>query len=296
MIHPAEVLPHELPLPTLFEQGPLFELRAQSGCLTVAADDETLARGTLRAAECVLPEVAGALGLPPEPVWVEVETSEEEICRGLAGLGRVLLTLRRPEPELRFVLAGQLAVVLMQGTRWHRLPPIVFEGVSDLVAERLQPEAGPRRRLDHAGYLSIALLGELRLGLTPEDPDLAPLVDDAPMMRGLFPKVRAALEMGNDVLQFWPDPPTRLALSGLGYLLARRAGLGRLGALCADAEREGAERVGAEQVLLEARLSNGGRDEWSGAIRDLVGEREVAMVARRLFEEGLGDRRDERDA
>lgn len=280
MIHATEGDADELELPTLFEGDPAARFASRSGCLFVRAEDAELGRRTLRAAEGVLPSVAAALGVPPEPIHIEVTRSGTDLCQGLAGLGRILLSVREPEPELCFFLANQMAVVLMQGTRWRLLPPIVFEGVTELVGERLQPAAGPARRLDHAAYLGSALHGELRLGLSPGDPDLAPLLTLAPVRGGLFPQVRAALALDSRSLLRWPDLPTRFALTGLGYLLARRIGVSRLGALCAQGERRGAGVLGADDLLREARLSTQREGDWRLAIRGLVGERELEAAAR----------------
>lgn len=145
------------------------------------------------------------------------------------------------------LLAHELAHRFLETSEaWDRLPPIVEEGLADVVAGEVVPGMAFSIELHH-------------LGLLPE--------------RGSLDSGRRAIRTILLEDMYGEDDAHALRLRAIGFVLARRLGVGGLRALCEEARRREHEKVPADWLL-----------EACG-----VGEREEVGVWARILGEANAD-------
>ncbi len=183
------------------------------------------------------PRVRALLGerrRSPE-VWLIAERNQE-FDLGAVWAGKILLSPDSRSKE-DLALAHELAHWYCEGA-WNRLPPIVEEGLADLVAAAVLPR----------WRLAIPLAHKMNLEAV-QITDLEPL----PLLEG---GEWLALD----------DERRALELRAIGYAFAARIGIDRLRRLCQQAQAEGLERIPAARLLESADIDPADESGLSRAI------------------------------
>lgn len=242
---------------------------------TVRAATRARAEDVARAFDELAPRVAACVPgahLEPLEVWVQetptlysLRASTYSDTDGFWAEGVRRIHLRESADQVERTLAHELVHASLD-PEWDRLPGTLEEGLCDLVAARLVPEAAARLRAGRLATAAAAIGGlPLDLELWIEDPAAGVL-----SLRGLDVRLRIVADESErvdpgDVFVVRAGLSTsrttagaRRAFYGLGFLLAERiaarGGLARLHELCRDAEREGLEAVPSPRLLAAAEV------------------------------------------
>jgi len=266
---------------------------------------ETPAEAWRVAAElCELgPRVRGLLpGVRQGPVeiWVQRELqlyrgrSESEHTFGFTVVSSKRIHLRAENELQRHFLVHELVHALLD-EGWKPLPGVLEEGMADLLATELVPEAAPRvraaRLLRTASWLGDGLPASVVLR-TQGDPQGRgrtvrwDLSVSAPGGRGSELSVEDALGISTvELASSDVSEETEQVLRGLGFLLCdrivERGGYPALRDLCLRAAREGRSRVPPRWVLQAAGIGPE-REALSQALRAAWVEVDPAEVAAQI--------------
>ncbi len=209
----------------------------------------------------------------PVEIWVQRKLrlfrgrSESDHTFGFTVVGTKRIHLRGKSELQRHFLVHELVHSLL-GEEWRPLPGVLEEGLADLVATQLVPEAAPRvrtaRLLRTAGWLGGGLPAAVVLR-APGGPAGSlrtvrwNLSISAPGGRDAGLSVQDALRISTVALaSSGISEETEQILRGLGFLLCDRivdrGGYPALRDLCLRASREGHSRVPAGWVFQAAGL------------------------------------------
>jgi len=267
---------------------------------TVRAATRVRAEDVARALDALAPRVVAAIPgtrLEPLEVWVQetptlysLRTSTYSDTDGFWAEGVRRIHLRESADQIERTLAHELVHASLDSV-WDRLPGTLEEGLCDLIAAQLVPEAAARLR---AGRLATAAaaIGGLQLDL---ELWLEPSASTVVALRGLHSRIRIVAE---DLEPIDPcdvfvvraglstaraSPGARRAYYGLGFLIAERiaarGGLKSLHELCREAERSGHETIHSARLLAEAELEPT-RESFRSAILAALGPAELREVLR----------------
>jgi len=271
---------------------------AVSSAGTVHADSEQSARQVRDRLDELAPAVRNLLpGTEDRPIEVWVQ-QRLEVYRGfpypphIAGMAdfeNSRIHVRDGDDNVSLHLAHEL-VHITAGKDWKRLPGILEEGVCDLVAVSIVPEAG---REQHVKRLveACALLGGLRAMIElrrPEHPgsiraDVRLVLDDSQEM-----SLTEVLSLSPQDVFHRATGDGGVGLYGVGYLIARRivdrSGFEGLHRLCKRAARQGHEQIPPQWVLAAAQL-DGSREQLQRAVIEEFGPQEVLALAELMSDE-----------
>lgn len=267
---------------------------------SVGASDAATARAYLALLDRYAPLVRAAIvDARVRPVRLHVD-EEIEIAGATPYLGGVtvhtahaawiVLSTRVAAPEN--VLAHEL-VHHSLGASWNTLPPVLEEGLCEVIAEDVSRASDASER----GARLVALHTWAGGGFELPESVRARLDDGSPA------SVRASMRVSwTSMPADLPKPSSLLASDALlprddealnqrgfadavAYVLVRRIGIDALHALCVRAGREGRSRVPASWILASAGLDDGDADGWRDAARALEGPRELEWIVDRLLAE-----------
>ncbi|MBL8860452.1 MAG: hypothetical protein JNK02_00425 [Planctomycetes bacterium] len=267
---------------------------------TVRAATRARAEDVARAVDHLAPLVERALPgaqLAALEVWVQdtptlyvLRSSTYSDTDGFWAEGVRRIHLRDAADHLERTLAHELVHAGL-ASEWDALPGTLEEGVCDVVAARIVPEAAARLRAGRLATAAAALGGlPIEVDLWLDDPDGGPFA-----RRGLQARLRVVAEDGlrvvpTDVFVVRAGlstaraaPGLRRAYYGLGFLIAERIanriGLCGLYALCVEARDEGRGEVPTAR-LLEAAGLEPSEASFHSALLAAFGAAEVREVLR----------------
>lgn len=206
------------------------------------------------------------------------------------------VALARDAEHLEHTL-GHEAVHFWLGDTWNTLPPIVEEGLCDMLAESMvgRPIVAERARklvLLHTwneGALRMPLSDVLASSGPRELRDQITITVSWSELARELPTVEEALA-GEAIL---PDDEDEAALrhwqASVGEVLARRIGVDALRDLCERARRQRLERVPAHWILAAAGLRADDKEGWRRAFAVLDGE-DVRRCIGAALKQGSGTR------
>lgn len=267
---------------------------------SVGARDEATAKAYLAMLDRYAPAVRSAVvDALVRPVRVHVD-EEVEIAGATRFLGGVTvhtqhaawisLSTRVATPEN--VLAHEL-VHYSLGPSWSTLPPVLEEGLCDVIAEDVSRTSDASER----GARLVALHTWAGGGFELPESLRARLDDGAPA------SVRATTRVSwTSMPANLPKPSSLLAddaviprdeealnergfADAVAYVLVRRIGVDALHALCMRARSENRTRVPASWILASAGLEDRDASGWRDAARALEGPRELDWIVDRLLAE-----------
>lgn len=266
----------------------------------VGARDEATAKAYLEMLERLTPAVRAALvDALARPVRLHVgeHVALTGATRYLGGVtvhtpdaAWISLSTRAASPEN--VLAHEL-VHHSLGPSWSTLPPMLEEGLCDVIAEDVSRTSDASER----GARLVAVHTWAGGGFELPESLRARLDDGAPAA------VRATTRVSwTSMPADLPEPSSLLASEALlprdeetlnergfadaiAYVLVRRIGVESLHALCVRAAREGRSRVPPSWILASAGLEDGDARGWREAARALEGPREFDWIVQRLRSE-----------
>lgn len=267
---------------------------------TVRAATSARAQHVARAfdtlAPLVLAELPGA-SIEPLEVWVQ-ETPTLYVLRastysdtdGFWAEGVRRIHLRDAADHLERTLAHELVHASL-APEWDALPGTIEEGLCDVVAARVVPEAARRLRSGRLATAAAALGGlpiEVDLWLESEP-------DGAVIARGLEARLRIVGEgeARVDPLDVFvvraglstarAEPAARRAFYGIGFLVAERIeariGFAGLHALCVETIASGARHV-APAALLRAADLESDAESFRSAILESLGPEDLREILR----------------
>lgn len=204
-----------------------------------------------------------------------------------------------PEGEEPQAIAATLVHELVHyelGPDWSTLPGVLEEGLCDLVAHKIVPEAAAIERAEYAVLLASAIDGCLFF----EAPRMvghgagATFAGDpqsytvrATIEREDLPSFDEALHYKSRDLEPIRAQGVRGVLDALGYLVVARIGIDDLHALCLRARIQGLHQVPSAWIFGAAGLDPHDHGSWRPAIQALFGEDEKKALLKR---EGLQSR------
>lgn len=191
---------------------------------------------------------------------------------------------------------GHEAVHFWLGATWDALPPIVEEGLCDMLSEAALGRPNAARRARKLVLLHTWNEGGFRLPLRYQLDLEGPieLLDQLTVLvtwngrPSETPRVAEAIDGEAMLPSNAEESALRQWQAAIGEVLARRIGVDVLRELCERASTQGLERVPAVWILGAAGLHEGDTEAWKRAIGALDGEhvrRRIGASRRRAVRE-----------